>query len=207
MLGQEFAVDPGPVVEAVQVRFSGQRDQVMPAALIRGEEREVSIVLPGGGIAAVVVPGRAVGLYAQDRMEPGLLGLAVEVDSAVEVAVVGDGDRLLAQRSRALHQRGDLGEAVEEAEFRVQVQVGEHGGCPSLATRTAASVSAYAESPAGRPSAALGAGSSNWKAAWRTRTASRARSRATMAVMRMSLVVITWMLMPASARVRNMVAA
>ena len=53
--------------------------------------------------------------------------LLVEIDRAVEVAVVGEGDGLLAELAGALHEVGHAGEAVEEAELGVYVQVGEHG--------------------------------------------------------------------------------
>jgi hypothetical protein len=68
-----------------------------------------------------------VGLHAEDRLHPGLLRLLVEVDGAVEVAVVGHGHRGHPLRLDGLEEVLDADRAVEERVERVQVQVDEVG--------------------------------------------------------------------------------
>ena len=51
VLGQQLLVDPGPVVEALEVRVGDQLQQVPVARLVLGEEREVAVLL-------LVLPGR-----------------------------------------------------------------------------------------------------------------------------------------------------
>jgi hypothetical protein len=51
--GQEVLVDPGPVVEALDVRRGNQAQEVPIALLVASEDRQVAVVL-------VVFPGRAV---------------------------------------------------------------------------------------------------------------------------------------------------
>ena len=86
---------------------------------------------------ALLVGHRAagdVGLDADDRLDALVLRGLVERDRAVEGAVVGDGHRIHALRRRRVDQLGDPAEAVEQAEFGVDVEVGEvvgsqgHGG-------------------------------------------------------------------------------
>ena len=66
---------------------------------------------------------------AKDRMNAVVLRGVKEMDRAVNVAVVGNGNRLLADPGDALHQLFDVAGAVEQGVVGVQVQVGEfrHG--------------------------------------------------------------------------------
>src|SRR5512138_3650398 len=68
-----------------------------------------------------------VGLEPDDRLDPGLLRLLVEVDHPEHVPVVGDGHRLHARLRARFHQVREPDGAVEEAVERVQVQVSEVG--------------------------------------------------------------------------------
>src|SRR6516164_3156985 len=77
------------------------------------------------GLALGPLAGGDVDLVANDRVETGRSALAVELDGAVEVAVIGDGQRVHAQRLDARNQLGDAAGAVEEAVVRVTVQVDE----------------------------------------------------------------------------------
>ena len=54
-----------------------------------------------------------VDLTADDRIDPSLPALGVELDHAVEVAVVGDSERIEAFVFGPTHQIGDMAEAVE----------------------------------------------------------------------------------------------
>ena len=70
------------------------------------------------------VPGD-VGLVADDRLDAPLLALVVELDRAVEIAVIGDRAGIHAELLGLLDQRGNAIDAVEEAVVRVKVKVTE----------------------------------------------------------------------------------
>ena len=123
---QALPVDAGAVVEALQVRLRGQRHEVAPAGVVHRQQRQVIGVGAGGGVALGHLAGRDVGLHAQDGVDAGAPAGAVEVERAVQVAVVGDGQGFLPQPLRALHERVDLGKAVEQAELGVCVEMREH---------------------------------------------------------------------------------
>ena len=74
-------------------------------------------------------PAGDVGLDADDRLDALVLGGLVEGDRAVEGAVVRDGHRIHALGRRRVDQLRDPAEAVEQAEFGVDVEVGEVVGC------------------------------------------------------------------------------
>ena len=82
------------------------------------------------GLAVVMAAGGHIRFHAQDRMQIRLLGFPVEVNGPIEVAVIGDRDRLLPQPPGALHEGRDLREAVEQAELGVEMQMREHGVSP-----------------------------------------------------------------------------
>ena len=77
----------------------------------------------GGPIGAAA--GGDVRLQAEDRLDVGGLGLAEELDGAVEVAVVGDRQGGHPQRLGPPDQGRDLAGAVEQAVVAVAVQVDE----------------------------------------------------------------------------------
>ena len=128
VFGEQFAVDARLVVEALEVGLGGELNQVAPALTVLGEQHEV--VVGGGRGARLAAVGSAaggdVGLHAEQGTDVGLAGGLVEIDGAVEVAVVGDGEGLLAHRSSAFNERLDLGESVEFAVFSVGVEMSEH---------------------------------------------------------------------------------
>ena len=127
--------------------------------------------------------------------------------------MVGDGHRFLPQIDGPCHERVDLGETVEEAELGVGVQVREHrmlgqgSKAPGARCGRLCEARQIGRGAAQAPPSPPATGSSNWKAACSTWTARRPASSWTRAVMRISLVVMSSMLTPASARARNMVLA
>jgi hypothetical protein len=66
-------------------------------------------------------------LAAEDGLDALLLGRVEEVDRAVDVAVVGHGDGLLADGGDALDQLVHVAGAVEEGVIRVQMKVRKFG--------------------------------------------------------------------------------
>ena len=127
MGGQEVAVDAGLIVEAVQAGAGYQPDEVAVAGEVAGEQGEVEGAAVEGGVAVGVGAGGDVNLAADDRADALVAGGQVEVGGGVHGAVVGDGDRVHAERGGALDEVGDAAEAVEQAEFAVDVEVGESG--------------------------------------------------------------------------------
>ena len=126
VFGEQLLVHARLVVEAFEVRLGAELDEVAVAGLVLRQQRQVVIVV-GARIGLLVARvGRDVGLDADDRLDAAGARFLIEVDSAVEGAVVGHGDRLLADREDAIHHIGDATEPVEKRELGVEVQVREH---------------------------------------------------------------------------------
>ncbi len=64
-------------------------------------------------------------LAAQDRLDALLLGRVKKVDCAVDVAVVCDGDGLLADPVHVGHQLVDVAGAVQQRIIRMQMKMCE----------------------------------------------------------------------------------
>ena len=120
VLLQQLAVDARLVVEALQVRLRDERDKVLVALHIAREHDQV-VGRTVGPLSPEAAPRGDVGLDADDRLDPARGGLAVEIDGPVERAMIRHGDRFLAQRFHAVHQRRHLGHAVEQRELSVGV--------------------------------------------------------------------------------------
>jgi hypothetical protein len=126
MTGQQFLVDAGAVVVAVEIGGRGHADEVLEARLVHGEERQVERrILHPRRAAVPAAAGGDVGLVADDRVDAGVAALGVELEGPVEISVVSDGAGVHAQRLHLLNQIGDLGGPVEEAVVGVAVQVNE----------------------------------------------------------------------------------
>ena len=83
-----------------------------------------------GVLAAMVVFLADVELAAEDGLQVLLLHGIEEVDRAVDVAVVGDGGRGLADLGEVLGELVDVAGAVEEGVVGVEMEVRELGGHP-----------------------------------------------------------------------------
>ena len=127
MLGEELLVDPGVVVMPLQIAHGDQVAEVAPALLVLGEEDQV-VRDPLAPILSPLGPGH-VGFAAEDGLDPGVLGLLVEVDRAEEVPVVRDGNGghlLLPHRlHEILHADGSIEQGVEGVEVEVD-EVSSH---------------------------------------------------------------------------------
>ena len=166
VLLEQFPVHSGLVVVALHEREARQLDQVLVAGLVLGQQREVVVeLLAALGVAARVVdastPRGALGaavvghvrLGADDRLDPLLVALLVEVQRAVHVAVIGHPDRRHAVLHRLGHQFVQPRRPVEHRELGVDVEVGEgigHGSCLWGVTRMLFDTSVRALSPRSR---------------------------------------------------------
>ena len=126
-LAKELLVHTRPVVVAVEVRGGHQRDQVLIADEVLREEHEVEglAVSFDPRIAVEAALSRDVGLDANDWLDAGVAAERVEVDRAVEGAVIGQGERGHAERFRPCDQIGKTRQPVKQAVFAMRVEVDE----------------------------------------------------------------------------------
>ena len=123
VLADEIHVHPGLAVKALGEPPADHGGEVAVARLVPAQQDQVV-----GLVVLVVVPvepgpGGDIDLAADDGLDPGGLGGLVEVHRAVHDPVVGDGHGGLAQVLHPLHQVGDAAGPVQEAVFRVYVEV------------------------------------------------------------------------------------
>ncbi len=120
VLLEEFAVHAGLVVVALEVGLGDEREEVLVAGLVAGEEDEV-VGLVVAAFAAEAGGRGDVGLDADDGLDAALAGSLVEVDGAIEGAMVGHRDRLHAEFLHPVEEGADLRHAVEQGVFGVGV--------------------------------------------------------------------------------------
>ena len=127
MGGQQLLVDTRLVVEALGVACRHQLDEVVVPGEVGCEQHEMIGRLAGG--AAVVAPV-AVGdvhLAADDRLDPALARLVVELDGGKEISVLRHRHRRHLEANHLVERLPDPAGAVEQRVLRVQVQVHEVG--------------------------------------------------------------------------------
>jgi len=148
VLLEQLPVHPRLVVVALHEGEARELDEVLVTGLVLGQQREVVVELlaalgvatgvvdasPAGRPFAAMVVGH-VGLGADDRLDPLLVALAVEVERAVHVAVIGDADRRLAVPDGLGDEFVEPRRAVEHREFGVDMEVGEGIGHGLLTRR------------------------------------------------------------------------
>ena len=124
---EEVLVDAGLVIEAVELRLGDELEEVFVADLVLREEDDgvPRAVIDGGCLAEVVL--HDVELDADDRFDAGILGLDVELDRAVHVGRVGEGERCHPEFLRLRDEVVDLRQGAEEGIVGVDVQMSEHG--------------------------------------------------------------------------------
>ena len=119
-------------MEALQV---GQRDELheVPVALVvAGQQDQVVWAAFRCAPVDAALVGH-VGLAADDGLDAPVLALGVEIDGAIEGAVVGDRQGVHAQFNGLVDQVRDSADPVQHAVLGVVVQVGEHESTsPSL---------------------------------------------------------------------------
>ena len=137
VLGQQLAVDARLLEEAVAPGAGAEPEEVVHPLGRLAEQRHVRVGAARAdvvGAAAVEVDalaleaadvGREVGLDADDRLDPGVLGLLVELVGPEHVAVVGHRHRRHPELRRPLGQLRQPRRTVEHGVLGVHVQVDE----------------------------------------------------------------------------------
>ena len=123
MLAQQLQINARPDIKAVQKSARHQIAQIAVARFVFAQQHKV-LRLVVHAMDAILHPARRdIDLAADDGLDARRLGRAVKVDHAVHHAVVGDGNGVLPQLLDALHQLIDAAGAVEQAVFRMNVQM------------------------------------------------------------------------------------
>ena len=140
-LAQQVLIHARTVVVALEVGRRHQCHEVLVADEVLGEEDEVpGLAMPFGPRIAVetVVAGDVRLEFAHtptyihhgrldtdDRFDAGVTAERVEVDRAVEGAVIGESERRHVQRFRACDEVAEAGQPVEQAVLGMRVQMDE----------------------------------------------------------------------------------
>src|SRR5262249_38796036 len=123
---EQGPVDAGFEIEAFQIGFGSHFDEVAKAGAILGQERKVvAVFFERAALAFVPAFGGDIGLVAENWIDAGFLGGLIELERAVEVAVIGDRQGVHAERFGAADEFIDRTGAVEEAVVTVAMQVNE----------------------------------------------------------------------------------
>jgi len=124
MILEQLLVDARVVIKTFEERLRVQELEVLVTLHVLGQKDQVVIFALG---LVLHRRRRDVGLAAEDGLDAGVLGLLVEVDHAVHVAVVGERHRFHAVLLARLHEVGQTDGAVEERILRMQMQMRELG--------------------------------------------------------------------------------
>ena len=125
------------VIEALEVGVGDELQEVLVAGEVLGDEAEVEdglAVVIGAAVFLEAGGFDEVELAADDGLDALGLGGVVELDRAVEIAVVGKGEGGHAEFHGPVHEPVDAAGAIEEAVVAVDVEMdeifisGRHGG-------------------------------------------------------------------------------
>ena len=132
-----FKVGAGFVIKPLEVCVGDQLEQILIAREVFREEAEVKhalAVLVGAAVFLETGGLDEVEFTADERLDALGLGLVVKLYRAVEIAVVGESERLHAQLRGAVHEPVYPARTVEQTVVGVDVEVdeilvgGRHGG-------------------------------------------------------------------------------
>ena len=116
VLLQHLPVHPGSIVETLEMADADQPQQVVIALIILGQQdKMIRLIIARGSIRPAA--RRDVPLDADDRLDPCLLCLAIEIDDAVQAPVVSQGKGLKSKLARVFHKVGNAAQAVQQAEL------------------------------------------------------------------------------------------
>ena len=110
----ELAVDAGAVVKALEVRLRDELYQIAVAPLVLREENKARSLVVHPVLFLRAGAGSDMEIDADDGLDALLAALLVELYRPVEVAVVGERERLLAVFGRSGNELGDLRYRLKE---------------------------------------------------------------------------------------------
>ena len=126
MARQQFLVNAGLVIEALEMRGGNELDQIAIAIRIDCEKGQMEGgFLCGRGVAIPQRTGRHVRLTADDRPNSSLFRRLVKLDRTVEIAMIGNGDRRHSEFSGLSDKVFRPNRTVQQGIFRVAMQVNE----------------------------------------------------------------------------------
>ena len=123
IFADQVVIDAGLIVITGQETFADQPHQILIACIVFAQENQVAHFPPRGGTVRPVPAD--IGLAADDGLEACFRHGRVEINGAVEHAVIRDGARIHAERLQAFHQRGDPAGPVQQAVLRMKMQMGK----------------------------------------------------------------------------------
>ncbi len=121
MLFQQGIVNPGFIVKPVGKPGAHQLHQVLIALLVFAQEDQMAVFFGKGALIPHV--GTDVYLAPDHRMNAVFFTGGVKINGTVKHPVVGDGTGGHLHVFQALYQMPDAAGAVQQAVFRVQVQM------------------------------------------------------------------------------------
>jgi hypothetical protein len=122
---QQLAIDPGLVVEPLEVARRHEAKQVAVPRRVLGQQHEVVEVAVCLPLAIEAGAGSDVELAADDGVDLSLATRGIEGHDAVHGPVIGEGKGAHAELRRLVHQALDPAGAVQQAVFRMHVQMHE----------------------------------------------------------------------------------
>jgi hypothetical protein len=128
MLGEILLRDTRLAIEAVQRGFRRDADEVAVSFFVFRKHQQVVVII-ALRVGTVVFLLTHIQLAAENRLDALLLRSLKKMHSAVNISVVGDRDRGLADVLNALDELVDVAGAIEEREVGVEMQMCElsHG--------------------------------------------------------------------------------
>ena len=128
VMGFEYLfVDPRFVVKSLQLRRGHHAAQIAVSRYVLGQQDQVRETLVVLGRLVGQAARRDIAFAADDRLDTGFNGFAVEIDGAEHGAVIGEGHRFHAELGDPLQQIGDPNRAVEQAVLGVDVEMDKFG--------------------------------------------------------------------------------
>ncbi len=119
MAAEDFKADGGMALLVGKVRAGDDLAEVRVAGEVLRQQDDVVAALHRH-------------LSADDRLDPGLPGVVVESDRAVEAVVIRDGKRIAADLPGPIDQRLDRVPSVQERKVRMYMQVSKRHFKPQM---------------------------------------------------------------------------
>jgi hypothetical protein len=125
VLRKKLPVHPGPIVEALEMGLGGELKQILIALPVPGQQGEVIGIFIGGSPGAVLKACK-IELAPQDRLYPSLSGSLVKFHRPIHGTVIGDRHAIHPQLFCPGDELRNAAQAIEEAIFGMNVEVGKH---------------------------------------------------------------------------------